>query len=193
MKTPKAEGAPRLDVSWEELEALLEQGRREPLREDGYQKLRAAIRTLHYVTELLEKKGTTLAALRELLCPASTEKTEKVLQQAGIETGEPKPASSSKKPRTGHGCIAAAAYRGAKKIPVPHASLKPGDACPDGCGGKVYPQREPGVLVRIKGSRPWRRRSTSWKSCAATCAATCTPPPLRRKRARKNMTRQRSP
>jgi hypothetical protein len=37
---------------------------------------------------------------------------------------------------------------------VPHASLKPGDACPDGCGGKVYPQREPGVLVRIKGQPP---------------------------------------
>jgi len=151
MKAPELEGVPRLDVSREELEAVLEQARQEPLREDGYQKLRAAIRTLHYVTELLEKKETTLAALRELLCPASTEKTEKVLKQAGIQTGAPKPASPSKKPRTGHGRIAAAAYRGAKKIPVPHASLKPGDACPDGCGGKVYPQRKPGVLVRIKG------------------------------------------
>lgn len=154
MKAPELEGFPRLDVSREELEAVLEQARQEPLREDGYQKLRAAIRTLHYVTELLEKKETTLAALRELLCPASTEKTEKVLKQAGIQTGAPKPASPSKKPRTGHGRIAAAAYRGAKKIPVPHASLKPGDACPDGCGGKVYPQREPGVLVRIKGQPP---------------------------------------
>ena len=33
------------------------------------------------------EEGTTLKELRELLCPASTEKTEKVLQQAGIETG----------------------------------------------------------------------------------------------------------
>src|SRR5215468_5531358 len=115
MKAPEPESAPRMDVSREELEALLEQARQEPLREEGYQKLRAAIRTLHYVTELLEKKETTLAALRELLCPASTEKTEKVLQKAGIETGESKPASSSKKPRTGHGRNPAAAYRGAKK------------------------------------------------------------------------------
>lgn len=153
MKTPEAEGAPRLDVSREELEALLEQARREPLREDGYQKLRAAIRTLHYVTELLEKKETSLKELRELLCPASTEKTEKVLQQAGIETGDKKSASPPKKKRPGHGRNAAAAYRGAKKIPVPHACLKPGDACPDGCGGKVYPH-EPGVLVRIKGQPP---------------------------------------
>ncbi len=157
MKPPQPEVMPRLDVSMEELEVLLEKARQEPLQEDGYQKLAAAIRTLQYVTQLLEKKETTLTALRELLCPASTEKTEKVLKQAGIESGDKKPASSPKKPQraaTGHGRNAAAAYRGAKKIPVPHASLKPGDACPDGCGGKVYPQHEPGVLVRIKGQPP---------------------------------------
>jgi transposase len=157
MKVPDPESTPRLDVSMEELEALLEQARQEPLREEGYQKLLAAVRTLHYVTKLLEKKEITLAALRELLCPASTEKTEKVLKQAGLETGGQKPVGSSKKPRRaapGHGRNAAAAYRGAEKIPVPHGFLKPGDVCPHGCGGKVYPQREPGVLVRIKGQPP---------------------------------------
>ena len=157
MKAPEAEGIPRWDVAMEELEALLEQARQAPLPEEGYQKLRAAIRTLHYVTELLEKKETTLAALRELLCPASTEKTEKVLEQAGLTTGDQKPGSSSNPPRRtarGHGRNSAAAYRGAKRIPVPHTSLKAGDACPDGCGGKVYPQRKPGVLVRIQGQPP---------------------------------------
>src|SRR5712691_6334824 len=157
MKAPEPEGAPRLDLSIEELEALLEQARQEPLREDGYQKLLAAIHTLHYVTELLEKKETTLAGLRELLCPASTEKTDKVLKQAGIDTGEKKPESPWKKPQraaAGHGRHGAASYSGAQKVKVPHASLKPGDACPDGCGGKVYEQREPGVLVRIKGQAP---------------------------------------
>jgi transposase len=157
MKAPNSEGAARIDVSCEELEGLLEQARREPLREEGYHKLKAAIRTLGYVTELLEKKETTLAALRELLCCASTEKTDKVLKQAGINTGEKKPESPSKKPKrraAGHGRNSAAAYSGARKVKVPHASLKPGDACPDGCGGKVYPQREPGVLVRIKGQAP---------------------------------------
>ena len=79
----------RIDVSTEELEALLEQAR-PMLSENGYQKLRAAIRTLGYVTGLLEKQETTLASLRELLCHASTEKTEEVLKQAGIETGDKK-------------------------------------------------------------------------------------------------------
>jgi len=150
MKVPTPEGTPPMDVSMEELEALLEQARL-ALSEEGYQKLRAAIRTLGYVTELLEKNETTLAALRELLCPASTEKTAKVLKK-------PSPESASKKRKRaapGHGRNGAAAYRGAQKIKIPHASLKGGDACPDAqCGGKVYAQRDPGVLVRIKGQAP---------------------------------------
>ena len=159
MRPPQPEGAPRLDVSIEELEAWLERAR-PALGAEGYEKLRAAIRTLGYVTELLEKKETTLAALREWLCPASTEKTDKVLKQAGVETGEKKPGpeSVSQKPKravTGHGRHGAAAYGGARKVQVPHASLKAGDACPDtACDGKVYLQRDPGVLVRIQGQAP---------------------------------------
>jgi transposase len=145
----------RLDVTSEELAALVE-GVREALGEAGYQKLQAAIRTLGYVTELLETRQATLEKLRRLLCHSSTEKTKTVLQQAGIETGEKKPkapgAPKSKAP--GHGRNGAAAYRGARKVEVPHASLKAGDPCPDCQRGKVYPQRDPGVLVRIKGQAP---------------------------------------
>src|ERR1022692_5267617 len=149
MKPPAPEGIPRIDVSTEELEALLEQAKQQPLPEEGYHKLKAAIRTLGYVTELLEKKETTLAALRELLCPASTEKTAQVLKQAGVETGEKKPGPErvSQKPKraaAGHGRHGVAAYGGAQKVKVPHASLKAGDACPDtACDGKVYLQRDP--------------------------------------------------
>jgi len=49
----------RLDVTSEELEALLE-GVRGPLGEVSYQKLQAAIHTLSYVTELLETREATL-------------------------------------------------------------------------------------------------------------------------------------
>jgi transposase len=145
----------RLDVTSEELAALVE-AVREALGETGYQKLQAAIRTLGYVTELLETRQATLEKLRRLLCHSSTEKTKTVLKQAGIETGEKKPkapgAPKSKAP--GHGRNGAAAYRGARKVEVPHASLKAGDPCPDCQRGKVYPQRDPGVLVRIKGQAP---------------------------------------
>ena len=107
MKRREPEGMPPLDVPLEELERLLDQAR-PALGEEGYQKLRAAIRTLGYVTELLEKKETTLAALREMLCPASSEKTDKVRKQAGIDASEKKagPEGAAKKPKgkaAGHG------------------------------------------------------------------------------------------
>jgi len=158
MKSPQPGGAPPLEISIEELEALVEQAR-PALSEDGYQKLLGAVHTLRYVTELLEKKKASLADLRELLCPATTEKTEKVLKQAGIDSGAKEPsvgaeARTHKRKAPGHGRNGAAAYSGAQKVQVPHASLQAGDPCPDGCGGKVYPQRDPGVLVRIKGQAP---------------------------------------
>ncbi len=56
---------PPLEVSAEEREALLESGR-EALGEAGYQKLRAAIRTLSYVTELLENREANGARIGDL-------------------------------------------------------------------------------------------------------------------------------
>ena len=125
------------------------------------------------MTELLAKQEATLAALRKLLCPASTEKTAKVLEQAGLSPGEKTgkstkdrettapPDSSAKgdsqtekSPAPGHGRNGADAYEGAQKIVVPHAFLKKGDACPLECDGKLYPLREPKVLLRIHGQAP---------------------------------------
>jgi transposase len=147
--------APPLDVSPAELEALLE-GVREALGEAGYQKLKAAIRTLSYVTELLENREATLETLRRLLCQARTEKTEAVLEQAGIK-GSPtqrRPAAASRKPAAGHGRNGAEAYPGAHRVEVPHSSLHHGDRCPECQRGKVYPLHDPGLLVRMKGQAP---------------------------------------
>jgi transposase len=146
-----------IDVSIKELEALLEQATQEPLQPAGYQKLKAAIRTLGHVTELLENREATLASLRRLLCQSSTEKTEQVLKQAGLEIEKKhKPVgqrTAGAKP-PGHGRNGAGAYRGANRIQVRHASLSAGDRCPDCERGKVYPLSDPGVLVRIKGQAP---------------------------------------
>src|SRR4051812_47687915 len=96
-----------LDVSIEELEALLEQATQRPLGPEGYQKLKAAIRTLSYITELLENREATLETLRRLLCQSSTEKTEKVLKRAGIEVDEknhkPTDQHTDKTSSPGHG------------------------------------------------------------------------------------------
>ncbi len=144
----------RVDLSREELDQLLERVRG-VLSEEDYQKLASALRTLSYVTELLENRETTLQALRRMLCHVSTEKTEAVLREAGLETN-PKPTDADGKgaPPKGHGRNGAQSYTGATKVAVPYPTLHPGDACP-GCEiGKVYPQKEPKTLVRIVGQAP---------------------------------------
>jgi hypothetical protein len=133
------------------LEALVEKAR-VALDETGYQKLKAAIRTLGYVTALLEDQRTSLQSLRNLLCAQQTEKTADVLKRSGIDTGKTAAAPKPKAP--GHGRHGAKAYPGAQRVHIPHASLKAGDRCPDCDRGKVYPQREPGVLVRLIGRAP---------------------------------------
>jgi transposase len=122
------------------------------LDETGYQKLKAAVRTLGVVTALLENQQTTLQSLRNLLCQAQTEKTGAVLKRAGVDTGITPPAPKPKAP--GHGRHGARAYHGAQKVQVPHSSLQSGDGCPECHRGKVYVQRAPGVLVRLIGRAP---------------------------------------
>jgi transposase len=141
----------RLDVSTAELDALVDRAR-PALDEAGYQKLKAAVRTLGVVTAMIENQETTLQSLRNLLCSAQTEKTSAVLKRAGIRTEKTPAAPKPKAP--GHGRHAAKAYRGAPKVQVPHASLKSGARCPECQRGKLYPQRDPGVLVRLIGRAP---------------------------------------
>ena len=113
------------------------------------------------MAELLRKRDISLAELRELLLcppPASTEKTQEVLKNAGLETEKKNPEGSSpskeKPARPGHGRQAAIAYRGATKVRIAHSTLHSGDRCP-GCGkGKVYALEAPGVLIRLVGQAP---------------------------------------
>ena len=103
------------------------------------------------------------SALGALLVKPSTEKTRKVLEQAGLASpppsSSPPPSGSendSEKKKPGHGRNGAEAYRGARriKIKVPHGSLKPGDHCPKCQKGKVYARKEPGVRIRVVGQAP---------------------------------------
>lgn len=151
----------RIDIGTEELNQLLERAR-ERLSAEDYRKLKAAVDTLEYLTELVADKDTTIRHLRQLLLPASTEKTRDVLAQAGVESSgartDRKPEDSSEQPQRdlspGHGRNGAEAFRGACQVLVSHPKLKHGDRCPE-CGkGNVYGQKEPKVLVRIIGQAP---------------------------------------
>ena len=165
-----------LEVSAAELEALVEQVR-EPLGEAGYQKLKAAIRTLGYVTELLESRETTLQELRRMLCRDRTEKTEAVLKRAGIhtDTADPAGTSAEKTKAPGHGRNGNQAYRGARKLTVAHPALRKGDRCPECAKGRCTAR----LLQLWCGSSDKRRSrppSMRWKSFAAIFAVRCSRP-----------------
>jgi transposase len=153
MKPPPA----RIDVSRQELEDILARVR-ERLGEPDYEKLKAAIETLAYLTDSLQDREISLQRLRKILFGASTEKTRDVTSAPPNPNpaAEQKPAmeAPAEKARPGHGRHAAEAFRGAQKVDLSHATLKPGDVCPECQEGKVYLQKEPQVLVRVVGQAP---------------------------------------
>ena len=146
-----------IEVNLEELQALLER-KREALGEEDYQQLKKGLRALNYLTERISDQDTTITQLRALLVKPSTEKTSKVLEQAGIKppppSNSPPHPTQNKKPRPGHGRNGAAAYQGAERIKIPHGSLKSGDHCPECLQGKVYPQKDPAFRIRVVGQAP---------------------------------------
>jgi hypothetical protein len=159
------------------LEELLQRAESR-LEEPDYALVKALAESYTYLTALVGDKATTIARLRKLLFGAKTEKTAAVVPPssppepppqtaelessaaettpaAGIATAEATSPDATEPTRVpGHGRLAAEDYTVAEKINIPHASLTPGDPCPD-CGrGTVYETNRPGVLVRLVGQAP---------------------------------------
>ena len=150
MSRPKVK---HLDLDMAELEAILEHARSGPLSEEEHHRLKAVVTTLAHLTQELEKKRTSITRLRNLLFGPRTEKSGDVLKKPAGTSGTA--GKGKKKKRKGHGRNGADAYKGAKKVEVPHGSLKSGDPCPEtDCTGKVYKLPDPGLIVRIKGLPP---------------------------------------
>jgi transposase len=151
-------GCEVIEVNFEELKALKERARKGPLGEEDCQKLEGAIQALSRLIEMIGDKDTTISSLRALLEKPSTEKTSKVLEQVGLAAtskgSSSPPAGASAEPKPGHGRNGAAAYRGARRIPVMHAGLTPGDRCPRCLKGKVYRQKDPALRIRVVGQAP---------------------------------------
>ena len=157
-----------LDVcQFEELKQHVEQ---RAFEEGDYAKLGGVLDAYRYLVELVENKKTTIARLRKLLFGSSTERTADVVGRdsttspgsqhpdagsadsdargtspAGVKKGEKKP---------GHGRNGADRHAGANRVKIRHASLKPGDPCPDCGAGTAYLMAKPGVLVRFVGQPP---------------------------------------
>jgi hypothetical protein len=165
MSRRKKKPTRRVVVPIEQLNAIVERTRTEPLAEADHATLKAAVDTLARLTEELETKTTTLERVRRLIFGPRSETTDTVLgkDQTDATPANPEDKASAttdgdtpRKPRQGHGRNGAEDYPRAPRIPVPHATLKHGDPCPElGCDGRLYRQRqEPAVLVRVTGVAP---------------------------------------
>jgi transposase len=163
------------DVPLEELNGILARTRSVLSKEDQ-QTLEEAVDTLAVLTVELEKKGTSIRRLRQMLFGARTEKTSTIFkdedllgeQESGNDPGgdgDSGPSDQSigtattngsrpKRKVKGHGRNGAADYHGAERVPISHPTLKRGDPCPACPKGKLYPVKEPATLVRITGMAP---------------------------------------
>jgi transposase len=152
----------RLELSMKDLEAILEHARA-ALSQEEFATLKGAMQTLEFLTRELEKKSVSIQRLRQLLFGAATETTRKVIEKilehatpaadAGVAAAGGTQVPPEEKPK-GHGRNGASAYRGAKRIRVPLATLHAGDACPHCVKGTVYASCPPGLIVRLRGQAP---------------------------------------
>ena len=124
----------RIDVNLDELDQIIDRSTRAPLSAAEGQQLKAA---LHAMAERLMPKR-------------STEKSSAILPQDAAPASQ----SENSAPPSGHGRHSAAAFGGAHRVAISHASLASGDLCPECRRGKVYRQKEPATLVRFVGHAP---------------------------------------
>jgi transposase len=126
-----------MDVNVEELDRILDGATQTLMSKSDCQKVKAAV---HAMAERLRPKR-------------STEKTSTVIQKPGALAFQPKLNTGDSTP-SGHGRNSAAAFTGANRVAIAHATLHSGDTCPQ-CGeGRVYRQKEPATLVRMIGQAP---------------------------------------
>src|SRR4029077_17510772 len=98
-----------------------------------------------------------------------TEKTRAVLPPDATPAGRP---DSSQSAPAGHGRNGAAAFTGANRVAIAHATLHAGDQCPECRRGKVYRQKESATLVRFVGHAPLSRNTPKGvETLLANCLA----------------------
>jgi transposase len=132
---------------------------------------------------LLREKDFSLARLRKMVFGAATERTSQVLPSSAEasepvgETSDAEPAADPetsgttedpgasgsspsdrraprRRRRPGHGRRPASQYTGCATVMVTHATLCPGDDCPDCARGTVYRQSRWAPVVRLTGQVP---------------------------------------
>lgn len=149
------------EISLDQLKAIIERAREEPLNEQDCQLLLSVSETLSYLTDQLAHKRISIARLRKLLFGASTESLKNLEPKQAPDQPDDESSQDdtscepkSSEPKTGHGRHGAEDYTGAKKVNIPHQDLKAGDPCPHCLKGTLYRMAKPSRLTRATGQAP---------------------------------------
>lgn len=140
---------PPIELSTQQLDALIERVKSRSLLEKDYETLAAMGETIHALSHSVNEKAASIKRLLRMIFGASTEKTDTVTKKRKPDDGT-KPAGKKK----GHGRHGAANYTGAEKTTIAHDGLKHKDPCPVCLKGKVYVCKQPKTLIRVTGSSP---------------------------------------
>lgn len=143
---------PPIELSAQELDALIDRIKSRSLFETDYETLAAMGETIHVLSHSVDEKSTSIKRLLKMIFGASTEKTATIVNKQN-------PGNCDKKSKTkpkGHGRNGANDYTGAQKTTVAHSELKHKDRCPACLKGKVYVCKQPKRLVRVTGASPLR-------------------------------------
>jgi len=145
----------RIDLSQEELDALIERVEAGTLLDSDREIIKAMAETISILSHAVDEKTASIKRLLKMIF-GSTEKTAAILKK-----NEEKPAPKAdnldhpeKEPPKGHGRNGAASYSGADKVEIPHDTLKSKDKCPKCLKGKLYEMKTPKTMVRITGHSP---------------------------------------
>lgn len=148
MKPPE-----RIVVDARRLAGMRERLKRRELIEEDYALLEGMLETWQYFCSAVERKTLTITRLQRMLFGPSTEKTEKLLNQARRNKSPPDGAAAKGKAK-GHGRHGVDSYWGAKRVRVMHQSLKVGDRC-GLCGkGTLYELKPPSRVVVFRAEAP---------------------------------------
>lgn len=155
-----------LDLSPEDLKAVMERIRNKNLEPHDYVILEALGNTFILLSQSLNDKETSIRRLLRLIFGPTTERSKDILknqeqeQSQNNQSTEPSTQNrqEAKEPKTtkhpGHGRNGANDYPGADRVKVAHQTLKPGDTCPGCSRGKVYRLKDWGIIIRFVAKAP---------------------------------------
>ena len=115
-----------------------------------YQLIEGLLQTLQWIMAAFEQKTISIARLKRMLFGHSTETTAKIFPpNPGTDSTSAPVQAGAKAKRKGHGRNGSQDYPGAKRVKMPHPTLKVGQRCSQ-CGrAKLYLLKTPARLIRI--------------------------------------------